>query len=295
MLVLRLSRICLGRTLSTSAVCSSSANPEKAQDPCPQVLTKGERPEFYQIDGKRIATDNMWNLSSAVHGLLNRRLLLDQYNPLSLLKQRIVDHMHQTYRKSGGRSPLFTVCENEPRIVTVFENFDSLLTPPDHVSRRPSDTYYINKSHCLRAHTSAHQYQLLKEGLNAFLVFGDVYRRDEIDRTHYPCFHQLEGVRLFSQGELFNTPPGSELPILENGKRTPEKQEKHTQDAAKALEIQLKTTLEVFYEGKWMEVLGCGIMEQKLLESAGVGDRVGWAFGLGLERLAMVLYGIPDI
>ncbi|RCN50565.1 hypothetical protein ANCCAN_03178 [Ancylostoma caninum] len=327
MLVLRLSRICLGRTLSTSVVSASSANPEKAPDPCPQVLTKGERPEFYQIDGKRIATDHMWNLSSAVHGLLNRRLLLDQYNPLSLLKQRIVDHMHQTYRKSGGggRSPLFTVCENEPRVVTVFENFDSLLTPTDHVSRRPSDTYYINKSHCLRAHTSAHQYQLLKEGLNAFLVFGDVYRRDEIDRTHYPCFHQLEGVRLFSQDELFNTPPGSELPILESGKRTPEKQEKHTHDAAKALEIQLKTTLEglsdalfgsacekrwveayfpfthpsfeleVFYEGKWMEVLGCGIMEQKLLESAGVGDRVGWAFGLGLERLAMILYGIPDI
>ena len=51
----------------------------------------------------------------------------------------------------------------------------------------------------------------------------------------------------------------------------------------------------MFYNGKWLEVLGCGVMEQKLLESAGVKDKVGWAFGLGLERLAMVLYGIPDI
>ncbi|CAI4225302.1 unnamed protein product [Auanema sp. JU1783] len=53
--------------------------------------------------------------------------------------------------------------------------------------------------------------------------------------------------------------------------------------------------LEIFYQGKWLEVLGCGIMEQKLLKSAGVQDKVGWAFGIGLERIAMVLYGIPDI
>ncbi|VDM78542.1 unnamed protein product [Strongylus vulgaris] len=411
MLIVRISRLYLGRTFSASAPCSSSAIPQKNTVPCPQILHKGERPEVYQceypdfiweehslprlhvllrrflkrtqfhvhrsftrvngprfiregcllsfpffvintslcfslhsqIDGKSIPTDTTWNLSPAVHSLLNRRLLQDQYNPLSLLKQRIVDYMHQTYRKGGGdnrcpifviittnvfsasRSPLFTVCENEPRIVTTFENFDSLLTPLDHVSRRPSDTYYINKTHCLRAHTSAHQYQLMKEGLDAFLVVGDVYRRDEVDRTHYPCFHQLEGVRLFSPTQLFNTSYENKVPIFEKGERTPEKQERHTLDASKALEIQLKTTLEglsdalfgsscekrwveayfpfthpsfeleVFYEDKWMEVLGCGIMEQKLLESAGVRDQAGWAFGLGLERLAMILYGIPDI
>ncbi|KHJ92493.1 hypothetical protein OESDEN_07621 [Oesophagostomum dentatum] len=166
--------------------------------------------------------------------------------------------------------------------------------------RRPSDTYYINKTHCLRAHTSAHQYQLLKEGLDAFLVCGDVYRRDEVDRTHYPCFHQLEGVRLFSPAELFKSENGSRVPILEDGERTPEKQERHTLDAAKAVEIQLKTTLEglsdalfgsscekrwveayfpfthpsfeleVYYEDKWMEVLGCGIMEQKA-------PRISWS------------------
>ncbi|KAK6040813.1 putative phenylalanine--tRNA ligase [Cooperia oncophora] len=136
---------------------------------------------------------------------------------------------------------------------------------------------------------------------------------------------KVEGVRLFSPHQLFNSPPGAEVAVFERSERTPTKQEKHTEDAAKALEIQLKTTLEdlsdalfgsecekrwvdayfpfthpsfeleVFYEGKWLEVLGCGIMEQQLLESAGAGDKVGWAFGLGLERLAMILYGIPDI
>merc|ERR1712107_378602 len=53
--------------------------------------------------------------------------------------------------------------------------------------------------------------------------------------------------------------------------------------------------LEVMYNGEWLEVLGCGIMDQEILSKAGVNDKIGWAFGLGLERLAMVLYGISDI
>ncbi|CAK5036423.1 unnamed protein product [Meloidogyne enterolobii] len=112
--------------------------------------------------------------------------------------------------------------------------------------------------------------------------------------------------------------------------RTDEKQETHTIATAKLLESELKKALEmlcqaifsgakpegeiqmrwtptyfpfthpsfeleVLFENKWLEVLGCGIMEQSLLDSAGAGERVGWAFGLGLERLAMILYGIPDI
>ncbi|XGW04450.1 hypothetical protein V3C99_015550 [Haemonchus contortus] len=314
-------RFSLRRSLFTSASLAASSEVEK-KAPTHSVPT-GERPEIFEVDGKRYETDSTWNLSKGVCKLLQRHLLLEPQNPLSLVKRRIIDHIHQTYRNSSR--PIFTVCEREPRIVSTFENFDSLLVPEDHVSRRPSDTYYVNRSHCLRAHTSAHQYDLLKQGLDAFIVVGDVYRRDEIDRTHYPCFHQLEGVRLFSPHQLFNCSPGKELPVLENTERTPNKQEKHTEDAARALEIQLKSTLEdlsdalfgrdcekrwvsayfpfthpsfeleVFYEGKWLEVLGCGIMEQRLLESAGAGDKVGWAFGLGLERLAMILYGIPDI
>jgi phenylalanyl-tRNA synthetase alpha chain len=53
--------------------------------------------------------------------------------------------------------------------------------------------------------------------------------------------------------------------------------------------------LEIYHDGKWIEMLGCGIMEQKLLNSAGASTKVGWAFGLGLERLAMIMYKIPDI
>ena len=99
---------------------------------------------------------------------------------------------------------MFTMVDNLSPVVTVEQNFDSLLVPKDHVSRTKNDNYYINAEHLLRAHTSAHQRDLIKTGLDAFLVTGDVYRRDEIDMCHYSVFHQMEGVRLFSQHELFS-------------------------------------------------------------------------------------------
>ncbi|XP_013886784.1 phenylalanine--tRNA ligase, mitochondrial, partial [Austrofundulus limnaeus] len=179
----------------------------------------------------------------------------------------------------------------------------------------------------LRAHTSAHQVELVRSGLDAFLLAGDVYRRDEIDSTHYPVFHQVEGVRLFTNHQLFSkVHKGEELSLLEQGGRwTPQKQETHTLEAVKLLEFDLKKTLtrlvshlfgagvevrwvdcyfpfthpsfemEVKFQDEWMEVLGCGVMEQELLNSAGADNKLGWAFGLGLERLAMILYSIPDI
>ncbi|MCP9264591.1 valyl-tRNA aminoacylation [Dirofilaria immitis] len=283
-------------------------------------------PKIFELDGISLSPDEKWNLSPAVLRTLQRRLLFEVDNPLSLLKQRIVNFIYGKYQMKGGMSPQFAVIDNQPRAVSVFDNFDSLLVPANHVSRSVQDTYYINKDYCLRAHTSAHQHSLISQGLDNFLVIGDVYRRDAVDSLHFPCFHQVEGVRLFTAAELFNDPlnryPKS---LFVNDKRTAEKQEQHTKDVAEYLIKDLKATLEtlchhifgsdydirwvnadfpftypsfeleIYCEDKWIEVLGCGVMEQNILKMAGVVDKVGWAFGLGLERLAMVLYGIPDI
>ena len=69
-----------------------------------------------------------------------------------------------------------------------------MLVPPDHVSRSQNDTYYVDSEHVLRCHTSAHQLEMLKDGATKFLVTGDVYRRDSIDATHFPVFHQMVGT-----------------------------------------------------------------------------------------------------
>ncbi len=72
------------------------------------------------------------------------------------------------------------------------QNFDEVLVEPGHVSRSPNDTYYVNSATVLRTHTSAHQAEFVRTGQTAFLVTGDVYRRDSIDATHYPVFHQVQ-------------------------------------------------------------------------------------------------------
>ncbi|XP_061661338.1 phenylalanine--tRNA ligase, mitochondrial isoform X2 [Syngnathoides biaculeatus] len=279
-----------------------------------------------EVLGRAYPCDDFTNVTPKILAKVGRNLHNQRHHPLWLLKERIKAHFYSAYAARSG-NPLFSAHDDLSPVVSVEQNFDSLLIPADHPSRKRGDNYYLNRNTMLRAHTSAHQRELVSAGLDAFLLAGDVYRRDEIDASHYPVFHQMEGVRLFSDYQLFSeVPDGEDLKLFEaGGRRTPHKQEVHSLEAVKLLEFNLKGTLgglvrhlfgedlevrwvdcyfpfthpsfemEVCFHGDWMEVLGCGVMEQQLLNSAGAGDKVGWAFGLGLERLAMVLYEIPDI
>ncbi|CAM5091486.1 unnamed protein product [Eretmochelys imbricata] len=278
-----------------------------------------------ELLGKVYPRDDYSNVTEKILSKVGKNLHNQRYHPLWLIKERIKDHFYKQYIGRFG-TPLFSVYDDLSPVVTVEQNFDRLLIPQDHPSRRKGENYYMNHTHMLRAHTSAHQWDLMHSGLDAFLVVGDVYRRDTIDSSHYPIFHQMEGVRLFSNHELFsNIKDGESLQLLEQGHRTAHKQETHTMEAVRLVEFNLKQVLtklvthlfgdgleirwvdcyfpfthpsfemEINFQGEWMEVLGCGVMEQQLVNSAGAEEKIGWAFGLGLERLAMILYDIPDI
>lgn len=276
--------------------------------------------------GQKYATDDWTNVTPNIIAKLGRNLHVQQYHPLSHLRQRIVNYFYGQFRSKSG-TPSFSIYDNISPIVTAVQNFDSLLVPKDHPSRKKSDCYYINQDTLLRAHTTAHQAELISMGLNNFLVVGDVYRRDEIDRTHYPIFHQVDAVRLRTSQEIFRDVNDSEnLQLFEHrGVESAEKQACHSLEAVKVMEQELKSTLtslaqaifgkdvqcrwvdqyfpfthpswelEILYNDNWLEILGCGIMRQEILQKSGALDRIGWAFGLGLERLAMRLYDIPDI
>lgn len=180
---------------------------------------------------------------------------------------------------------------------------------------------------------------LLKSGLDNYLIVGEVYRRDQVDATHFPVFHQLDAVRTLHRDKLF--PNNADLHVFEptyipgdaqqfDVNADPKcidqhKQPCHTIEAVKLLEHELKSVLvglaqhlfgknieyrwvdaffpfthpswelEIFHEGEWLEVLGSGIMRNEILANSGIQNSIGWAFGVGLERLAMILFKIPDI
>lgn len=97
----------------------------------------------------------------------------------------------------------FKVYQDFDPLVKTEDCFDKLFIPKDHISRSPTDTFYTDIETCLRPHTSVHQIPLMKmPGNDAFLCVGDVYRKDTVDRTHYPAFHQMEGVRIYPFSEI---------------------------------------------------------------------------------------------
>ena len=245
--------------------------------------------------------DEWTNINQNIKDRLNRNLLHQKYHPLNHLANKIKYFFYKNYINRSG-TPLFSIYDSFKPIVTVEQNFDSLLTPKDHVSRSKKDNFYINKNYLLRAHTTAHDNELIRSGLNAFLTFGDVYRRDEIDSKHYPIFHQCDGVRLYDKNDLFKD-SGDQYEIFEKSEsglvKTNEKQKEYTLDATKLAELELKNVLinlvqfifgasnklnykwiettfpfthpswelEIEYKGSWYEVLGCGILQRDILRN----------------------------
>jgi phenylalanyl-tRNA synthetase alpha chain len=204
----------------------------------------------------------------------------------------------------------FVVLDDLSPIVSTRDNFDSICIPPDHPSRSKSMTYYLDTHTVLRCHTSAHQHTLLKAGYDRFLVVGDVYRRDDVDKSHYPVFHQLEGVKIFrpsdyGPSETFQTMNDAErMRYIEQDLKTvleglakhlfgPDIEWRWVDEYFPFTNPSLE--LEIYYDNQWMEVLGCGVIHPQVLQNAGRTGEQGWAFGLGLERLAMILFQIPDI
>ncbi|RDD38927.1 Phenylalanine--tRNA ligase, mitochondrial [Trichoplax sp. H2] len=203
-------------------------------------LTTEAKPSITICDRSFLQSD-MTNITPTISAKVGANLHCQRYHPLKAIKDHIEQYVHAIYRKRTG-SPLFTCIDNLSPVVSVEQNFDSLSVPQDHVSRAKNDNYYINSDYLLRAHTSAHERDLVRAGLDAFLCTGDCYRRDEIDAKHYPVFHQMEGVRLFDKQDIFTK--DKNLDIFDNSmQETEEKQAVHSLEAVKFVENDLKEIL----------------------------------------------------
>ena len=194
-----------------------------------------------------------------------------------------------------------------PRIVSVGQNFDLLNTPKDHSSRRETDTYYVSAEYVLRTQTtdmwSFHLKdpeileKLKKEGRVGALSTGIVFRKDEIDRKHFPAFHQIDGLYVCKKSDKVLAQKDLEDVLVDIAKSIfgQEIEYKFAVDSFPFTDPSVEMSLN--FNGQWMEILGSGIVHQQVFKNLGLDPEIynGWAFGMGIERLAMVKMGIPDI
>ncbi|HXI70153.1 MAG TPA: phenylalanine--tRNA ligase subunit alpha [Verrucomicrobiae bacterium] len=234
--------------------------------------------------------------------LPGRRRALGKLHPLTQVTEDIV----RAFRKLG-----FAVADG-PEIEDEYHCFDALNTPADHPARDAQDTFYLakpdnsqlstlNSQLLLRTHTSSVQIRVMKSQPPPvrIIVPGRVYRRDNADATHNPTFQQIEGLYVdkgVTVGDLKGTVEfvfkellGSDVKI-----RFRPHYFSYTEPS---FEIDFSSALVKKMGKDWLEIAGCGMVHPQVFENVGYDPEVwtGWAFGFGIERIAMIRYGINDI
>jgi phenylalanyl-tRNA synthetase alpha chain len=223
-------------------------------------------------------------------------LRLGAIHPLTQLQDRAI----QVFRRLG-----FTLAAG-PDIETEWNCFDALNTPPNHPARNETDTFYLPDGRLLRTHTSTVQIRTMLATPPPVRVIapGAAYRRDEMDATHLSQFNQLEGLYIDKHVTISDLKGTLDYFVRELlGSQVETRMRPHFFPFTEP-SLELDIRLPGVNSGRWMELLGCGMVDPSVLEKVneGRGDQAndpekwpGYAFGMGLDRLAMALFGLPDI
>lgn len=216
-------------------------------------------------------------------------------------------------------SPLFEIVKNT-RKVEILKDFDNINIPeivpadisfdlfnfsPDHPARSKSDTYYVEENMILRTHDTVMWYYYLSnpeiqdkiknnEELGV-ICYGKVYRKDEIDRRHMNIFHQMGGLYLVPDSKKILTLDDLKQALIQivEGLFGKDVEYRFLDDTFPYTEPSLQ--IEVLLDDKWVEIMGGGMPRKDVLKNFGLEGYNGWAFGFGLERLAIISMQLPDI
>ena len=249
-------------------------------------------------------------LKAQLQELIKEKLEILKIQALSqiLIKETIDVTAPPTGIPQGHRHPLITTTEQiidlflglgyqvseGPEIENDYYNFEALNIPPDHPARDMQDTFYLGGEYLLRTHTSPVQIRCLESKKPPVRIVspGRVYRRDAVDATHSPVFHQVEVLAIDEKLDFshlrgtvmaFLKAFFGDLPIRFRASYFP-----FTEPSAE---------VDVQWRGKWLEVMGCGMVDPAVLEELGIDPEKysGFAAGLGVERFCMVRHGLDDI
>lgn len=217
--------------------------------------------------------------------LAGRGQAVGSLHPVTQVQERIC----QFFTKAG-----FQIAQG-PEVEDDYHNFEALNIPGHHPARAMHDTFYFDVKHLLRTHTSGVQIRTMETQKPPIRIIcpGRVYRCDS-DQTHSPMFHQIEGL-YFAEKTNFAELKGLLINLL-------------NEFFEKDLKVRFRPSYFPFTEpsaevdimdekGRWLEVLGCGMVHPNVLKAAGIDPEQyqGFAFGLGVERFAMLRYGVNDL
>jgi phenylalanyl-tRNA synthetase alpha chain len=222
-----------------------------------------------------------------------RQRVLGKLHPLT----QTTDDIVRSFRRIG-----FAVADG-PEIEDEYHCFDALNTPADHPARDTQDTFYVDTPDklLLRTHTSSVQIRVMEKQPPPIriIVPGRVYRRDNADATHNPTFQQIEGLYVdknVTAADLKGTVEFVFKELLGEDVRIRFRPH-YFSYTEPSFEIDFSSGLTRKMGKDWLEIAGCGMVHPKVFENVGYDPDVwtGWAFGFGIERIAMIRYGINDI
>ena len=259
--------------------------------------------------------------SSFMRAVSLRRTELEEFELEESLKKDAVDVSLEGYKPSkGGRHPI-SIVRNQiekifgdagfdirtgPEIEDDFHNFTALNIPENHPARAMHDTFYLENGNLLRTHTSPVQIRTMLNGKPPFKIIapGRTYRHDS-DQTHSPMFHQLEGLHIdknINMDHLKGCLYYFVKKFFEVEKVKRRFRPSHFPFTEPSAEVDIGYKIQdgkiKIGEGdKWLEILGCGMVHPNVLKNAKVNTKIyqGYAFGVGIDRLAMLKYGINDL
>jgi phenylalanyl-tRNA synthetase alpha chain len=194
-----------------------------------------------------------------------------------------------------------------PRIISTELNFDLLGFPKTHPGRSRSDTYYVTGTDVLRTQTTTMWSYYLRDshiisklessGSVQSVCHGNVYRKDEIDRNHYPVFHQIDGLCVTRRDIKEYTTDDLAQILIEIAQSIFGSDVKYQIEPDTFPFTEPSIQLHIYWNEQWLEIVGAGLVNTNVLTLLGIDSEKynGWAFGFGLDRIAMIKMNIPDI
>ncbi|MGP1928332.1 MAG: phenylalanine--tRNA ligase subunit alpha [Arsenophonus sp. NC-WZS1-MAG3] len=274
-------------TLQMSTLCDLPAEERSATG---EVINKAKQEVQNLLNMRKEQLENaLLNVRLATEkidiSLPGRQIEYGNLHPVT----RTIDRIEEFFDKFG-----FSVVSG-PEIEDDYHNFDALNIPAHHPARASHDTFWVDATHLLRTQTSGMQIRTMKSKRPPIRILspGRVYRND-YDKTHTPMFHQIEGL-IIDQNISFANLKGTLHEFLNHffeEKTCVRFRPSYFPFTEPSAEVEVMDK-----NDKWLEVLGCGMVHLNVLRNAGIDPDIysGFAFGIGIERLTMLRYGVTDL